>query len=340
MKNKKTLILVVFLVHFLSAGQNTNAVINLDLDPSTASIDSAYTAYSDSSTFTVALRISQIVTLKGYDVKITIDTSLFSFIQYQLNDSYNTNLLGPNPMSFTENLSDGVEVVASGAAVSASSGYLGTVTFKSKIHFGQSIKLSLSYAEITDANMAIDRLNNLRGGTYQVNLPKYTLTLVAAEHGTITSPAGSTISVTKDSVLQIQAVANSGYGFLKWELTPADAGAVGNLSSQNSTISIVKNATLTALFTPIVSISGKNAVSNTGPLSLIYEKDGKQLRVTKNNMNVPDFHVSIIDLKGKVLIHKNNTGSVCQINLTGIISGIYILKIVNSSGSTVLRFRI
>ncbi len=171
MKLIKIAILACAISASLMAGANSGARIRLDLDPSTSDVDTILTVANDSSLFTVALRIDQIVSIKGFAVRIAVDTSKFVYNSYVLTDGVNTNILGPSPMSFADNLPGSIEIVASSSSpATVSEGYLGTVTFRSRIKKGEQVELSIDYAEITDAANGLDVVSELKNCTYKVDV--------------------------------------------------------------------------------------------------------------------------------------------------------------------------
>jgi hypothetical protein len=178
---KKPIITIICIAVFsisISAGLNPKAVISLDLNPSTTAIDTILTTAKDSAAFTVAIRIDSIANLKGYSIKFNIDTIKMRFSDFALSDISNTNILGSSPINFTDNTEVSIEIVAaSSSPVTASGGYLGTISFKSLIKAGQSIVVSISSAEIIDKNNSLDLVSNLKGVTFKVEPVTKTLTL-------------------------------------------------------------------------------------------------------------------------------------------------------------------
>ncbi len=177
-KTIKTIICIVVFSISISAGLNTKAVISLDLNPSTPAIDTILITTKDSAAFSAAIRIDSIVNLKGYSIKFNIDTTKMRFSSFVLSDISNTNILGSNPVSFEDNTEASIEIVAaSSSPVTASGGYLGTISFKSLIKAGQSIVVSISSAEITDKNNSLDLVSSLKGVTFKVEPVTKALTL-------------------------------------------------------------------------------------------------------------------------------------------------------------------
>jgi len=218
-KMKRILVIPLFGLMFalkVIAGQNQDAIISLDLDPSTQAIDSVLVVRADSAQFGVAIRINQIVNIKGYSVRLTVDTSKYTYVNYFLSDTYNSNILG-TPMGFPIDNKTSIELSAAAAsAVTVTSGYLGTILLKSKLSAIDSFGISISYAEITDQANSLDLITTFKGCKYRVLFPLPVLSVVAEAHGSIVIPETRNISVEQDSLITIKAAANLGYVFRNW----------------------------------------------------------------------------------------------------------------------------
>jgi hypothetical protein len=298
--SKFIICIIVFTINVIGAGLNPNAVISLDLDPSTSAVDTNFVANTDSAIFSIALRIDQIVSLKGYSVKFNIDTNKLKFEKFVLNDNYNSNILGLNPMNFNDDSDTSIEVVvSSGTPVTAANGYLGTISFKSRIKTGQSITLKTSYAEITDATNALDQVNNLNSCNYKVEPLTHKLTLVSGLNGVISSPSGGEISVVHNTPVAVVATANPGYVFLKWELESASDGVIADPLLATTTVSITKDTKLTAVFDAFTKTIFPKSSDNVNRLFWRYT-DGK-LWLNHNGNNHKITSVNLLDLKGRTV---------------------------------------
>jgi len=247
----KTIICIAVFSISVNAGLNPNAVISLDLDPSTIAIDTILTTTTDSAAFSAAVRIDNIVNLKGYSIKFNIDNTKLQFSSFVLTDAYNTNILGSGPMSFTDDTETSVEIVtAISSSVTAAGGYLGTISFKSCIKAGQSIAIAISSAEITDNNNSLDQVSTLKGAAFKIEPVTHSLALRQYSNSNLScsyadgklwmGTAGKVnLLDMKGRTLKQFTITNSGY----YNLTSLQSGKYlikinNNISKQNYLITV------------------------------------------------------------------------------------------------------
>jgi len=135
----------------------------------------------------------------------------------------------------------------------------------------------------------------------------------------IASPAA--VNIGKDVCLLRLPSAN--YTVKEWKLN--DAVVAGNTTNTYSLSNLSANSTVTVEFRSTVGVSeiDPNGVN-------IYPNPSNG--IVHIEMNIPISKVTVVDVKGRVLIESvlnNNTGT---LNTSTLANGIYFLRIVTTSG--------
>jgi len=173
---KKDGIIFLFTCVILAfGGQNQNATLSIDMNPSTKETDSSFITHMEGDAFSFSIHVDSITNVKGYTVEVNIDTNLFSFLSFELNDSVNSSIFDDSPMSFSNLTPQTVEiVVASIKPVSLRNACLAILTFQSKATYGDSAEISVNNAELIDALSNLDSVQCINSGYYRVIKPELT----------------------------------------------------------------------------------------------------------------------------------------------------------------------
>jgi hypothetical protein len=89
-------------------------------------------------------------------------------------------------------------------------------------------------------------------GNYVINahfktIPIRTLTIISGFHGSVTQPGVGTYSYNDGTIVDLQAVANSGHTFVNWI---GNVDGVANKNSAGTTVTMKGNYVIMANFSP------------------------------------------------------------------------------------------
>ncbi len=178
MSLKKFVFIVFILLNIggnVFAGPNDSAIIRVDMIASTEEIEDSYSTSLVGENFSIALWIERVKDLKSFTVKLKIDSKKvtynscvedsFSRINILKIDSANT-LFTPSIQGNTITLTGSVLF---GQIPTSQSGLLGIINFKSNLKLGESYKIEVSSAKLTDVFMVKDVVSSFFSGLYSVN---------------------------------------------------------------------------------------------------------------------------------------------------------------------------
>jgi hypothetical protein len=266
---KQTIRCLLALASVAAAGDNANALVLIDMVPSTAQVDTLAIAGESQESFWVAVVVKDVVNFDTYSIRIWFDTSsleLQSALEEDVTGMFGDrknilHLNGGETEGFNVRRTRGADTLELIDAIAGESqtqaadgeGLVGLLKFRSRLGADHSAAIRVAYAVLSDNLQLWDEFAaSTPAGTYSV-IEEFALT--------ISGPHGATVPASEARALDgiplaIVARPDEGFRFERWIVTEGAATFVDSMDDSTTVTLGRGDAAVEAVFVAVGAIRG------------------------------------------------------------------------------------